>query len=175
MILYFIKIFKYFLTYMEELIETRKEVIDAKKNLLDIIDKGQSKEFLGKVYTDLNGLSNDQILELNNKYENKLSSQMSKALGKSIIRAYSTMACKLLKIDCEDNLSKDLNEDPFLNKALQKITCNLYYNFGEYLAPISVALITGKHYQISQSSSNQSSSNQTSNLNLINDALNSVS
>ena len=160
---------------MEELIETRKEVIEAKKNLLDIIDKGQSKEFLGKVYTDLNGLSNDQILELNNKYENKLSSQMSKALGKSIIRAYSTMACKLLKIDCEDDLSKDLNEDPFLNKALQKITCNLYYNFGEYLAPISVALITGKHYQTSQSSSNQSRPNQSSTTNLINDALNSVS
>ena len=152
MILYFIKIFKYLLTYMEELIESRKEVIDARKNLLEIIDKGQSKEFLGKVYTNLNGLSGDQILELNNKYESKLSSQMSKALGKSIIRAYSTIACKLLKIDCEDNLTKDLNEDPFLNKALQKITCNLYYNFGEYLAPISVALITGKHYTESTSS-----------------------
>ena len=165
---------------MEELIETRKEVIDAKKNLLDIIDKGQSKEFLGKTYTDLNGLSNDQILELNNKYENKLSSQMSKALGKSIIRAYSTMACKLLKIDCEDDLSKDLNEDSFLNKALQKITCNLYYNFGEYLAPISVALITGKHYQTnpknySQTQNySQTSSTSPSSLNLVNDSLNSV-
>ena len=80
------------------------------------------------------------------KYESKLSSQMSKALGKSIIRAYSTIACKVLVVGSEDNLSKDLDEGPFLNKALQKITCNLYYNFGEYLAPISVALITGKHY-----------------------------
>ena len=71
---------------------------------------------------------------------------MSKALGKSIIRAYSTIACKVLGVGSEDNLSKDLNEDPFLNKALQKITSNLYYNFGEYLVPISVALITGKHY-----------------------------
>ena len=146
MILYFLKIVKYFITYMETLIENRQEVIDARKNLLEIIDKGQSKEFLGKVYTNLNGLSGDQILELNEKYENKLSSQMSKALGKSIIRAYSTIACKLLKIDSEDDLCKDLNEDPFLNKALQRITCNLYYNFGEYLAPVSVALITGKHY-----------------------------
>ena len=171
MILYFIKIFKYFLTYMEELIETRQEVIDAKKNLLEVIDRGQSKEFLGKVYTNLNGLSNDQIIELNNKYENKLSSQMSKALGKSIIRAYSTIACKLLKIDCEDNLSKDLNEDPFLNKALQKITCNLYYNFGEYLAPISVALITGKHYT---ESSPLTSSPSPSPLNLVDTILDSV-
>ena len=149
MILYFLKMVKYFITYMETLIENRQEVIDARKNLLEIIDKGQSKEFLGKVYTNLNGLSGDQILELNEKYENKLSSQMSKALGKSIIRAYSTIACKLLKIDSEDELTRDLNEDPFLNKALQRITCNLYYNFGEYLAPVSVALITGKHYNSS--------------------------
>ena len=154
---------------MEELIETKQEVIDAKKNLLDVIGKGQSKEFLGKVYTDLNGLSNNQILSLNDKYESKLSSQMSKALGKSIIRAYSTIACKVLKIYCEDDLSKDLNEDPFLNKALQKITCNLYYNFGEYLAPISVALITGKHYTENQS--NQSSTENKT----MTDALNSVS
>ena len=135
---------------MEEFIETRQEVIDAKKNLLDIIEKGESKKFLGKVYTDLNGLSSDEILALNEKYENKLSSQMSKALGESIIKAYSNIACKVLKIHSEDALSKDLNEDPFLNKALQRITCNLYYNFGEYLAPFTVALITGKHYKSSE-------------------------
>ena len=69
---------------------------------------------------------------------------MSKALGKSIIRGYSNIACNILDVGSEDNLSKDLDEDPFLNKALQRITCNLYYNFGEYLAPISDALYRTK-------------------------------
>ena len=145
-----IKIFKLLLTYMEELIGNNllsEKAINAKKNLLDLINRGQSKEYLGKVYTDLNNLNEEDILILNEKYESKLSSQMSKALGKSIIRAYSNVACIIIKIaGSEDNLTKDLDEDPFLNRALQRITCNLYHSFGEYLAPISVALITGKQY-----------------------------
>ena len=121
-----IKIFKLLLTYMEELIGNNllsEKAINAKKNLLDLINRGQSKEYLGKVYTDLNNLNEEDILILNEKYESKLSSQMSKALGKSIIRAYSNVACIILKIaGSEDNLTKDLDEDPFLNRAhnLQK-------------------------------------------------------
>ena len=36
--------------------------------------------------------------------------------------------------------------DPFLNTAMQRFTCDLYYRFGALLAPISVGIITGKHY-----------------------------
>ena len=78
-----IKIFKLLLTYMEELIGNNllsEKAINAKKNLLDLINRGQSKEYLGKVYTDLNNLNEEDILTLNEKYESKLSSQMSKAL-----------------------------------------------------------------------------------------------
>ena len=46
---------------------------------------------------------------------------------------------------CKD-LSTDLENDPFLNTALQRFTCDLYYLFGALLAPISVSIITGKHY-----------------------------
>ena len=41
MILFIVKILKYFLTYMEEFIETKQEVTVAKKNLLDVIGRGQ--------------------------------------------------------------------------------------------------------------------------------------
>ena len=94
---------------MEELIGNNlsEKAIYAKKNLLDLINRGQSKEYLGKVYTDLNNLNEEDILTLNEKYESKLSSQMSKALGKSIIRVYSNVACTILKIaGSEDNLTK---------------------------------------------------------------------
>ena len=58
---------------------------------------------------------------------------MIKALGKSIIRAYSNAACTFLKIvGNEDNLTIDIYEDPFLNRAFQQITCNHYHSFGEY-------------------------------------------
>ena len=46
----------------------------------------------------------------------------------------------------QDSLSQDLETDPFLNSALQRFTCELYYCFGSFLAPLSVGLITSKHY-----------------------------
>ena len=46
----------------------------------------------------------------------------------------------------QDALSEDLGSDPFLNSALQRFTCELYYRFGSFLAPLSVGLITSRHY-----------------------------
>ena len=46
----------------------------------------------------------------------------------------------------QQELSTDLECDPFLNTAMQRFTCDLYYRFGVLLAPVSVGIITGKHY-----------------------------
>ena len=81
-----------------------------------------------------------------NNYEVKLSGQMVKSLGKSIINMYSVGACSALGIRNQDALSKDLENDPFLNSALQRFTCELYYRFGSFLAPLSVGIITHRHY-----------------------------
>ena len=59
---------------------------------------------------------------------------MTKSLGKSVINLYSNIACSVLECD------------PFLNTAMQRFTCDLYYRFGALLAPVSVGIITGKHY-----------------------------
>ena len=50
-------------------------------------------------------------------------------------------ACAVLGIRNQDALSKDLENDPFLNSALQRFTCELYYRFSSFLAPLSVGLI----------------------------------
>ena len=84
--------------------------------------------------------------KLFNIYEAKLSGQMAKCLGKSIIKMYSIGACAGLGITNTDVLSKDLESDPFLNSTLQKLTCELYYRFGYFLAPSSIGLITSSHY-----------------------------
>ena len=52
----------------------------------------------------------------------------------------------MLGIDNQQDLSDDLEGDPFLNTALQQLTCDLYYRFGALLDPASIAIITGKHY-----------------------------
>ena len=38
------------------------------------------------------------------------------------------------------------NNTTFLNFALQRFTCEPYYRFGSFLAPLSIRLITSKHY-----------------------------
>ena len=59
---------------------------------------------------------------------------------------YSMGACAALGISNQDALSEDLENDPFLNPALQRFTCELYYRFGLFLAPLSVGIITSRHY-----------------------------
>ena len=59
---------------------------------------------------------------------------------------YSMGASAALGISNQDALNEDLENDPFLNSALQRFTCELYYRFGLFLAPLSVWLITSRHY-----------------------------
>ena len=46
----------------------------------------------------------------------------------------------------QQDLSNHLKCDPFLNTAMQRFICDLYYRFGAFVAPVSVGIITGKHY-----------------------------
>ena len=59
---------------------------------------------------------------------------------------YSMGACAALGIRNQDALREDLESDPFLNSALQRFTCELYYRFGSFLAPLIVGLITSRYY-----------------------------
>ena len=52
----------------------------------------------------------------------------------------------MLGITNQDALSEDLENDPFLNSALQRFTCELYYRFSSFLAPLSIGIITSRHY-----------------------------
>ena len=100
--------------------------------------------YLGKVYTEdqLAKLSEEEVEKLFDNYKAKLSGQMVKSLGKSIINMYSMGACSALGITNQEALSEDLENDPFLNSALQIFTCELYYRFGSFLAPLSIGIIT---------------------------------
>ena len=155
LILYlYIRIKKYFpiLKMAEELIgnlgyETPQSDTKRQK-LLECVLTGNSKLYLGKVYTEeqFAKLSEEEVEKLFNNYEAKLLGQMIKSLGKSIINMYSMGACSALGITNQEALSEDLENDPFLNSALQRFTCELYYRFGSLLAPLSVGIITSRHY-----------------------------
>ena len=67
--------------------------------------------------------------------------QIIKLLECSIINMYSMGACAALTITNQEALSEDLEKDPFLDSALQRFTCELYYRFGLFLVPLSVGII----------------------------------
>ena len=124
------------------------DVKDKRDRLVACVLSGNSKMYLGKEYTEqqINEMDYNSINTLLNRYESILSAQMTKSLGKSIINLYSNLACSVPCVGNQQELSTDLECDPFLNTAMQRFTCDLYYRFGALLAPISVGIITGKHY-----------------------------
>ena len=119
-----------------------------RQELLEYVLTGNSKLYLGKVYTEekIKELDAQEVEKLFNNCEAKLSGQMVKLLGHSIINMYSMGACAALGISNQDALSEDLESDPFLNSALQRFTCKLYYRFSSFLAPSNIGSITSRHY-----------------------------
>ena len=90
------------------------------QKLTECILTGNGKQYLGKVYTkeQIKNLSDEEVDKLLNIYEAKLSVQMVKSVGKSILKMYSMGACAVLGMTNQDALSEDLESDPFLNSAL---------------------------------------------------------
>ena len=124
------------------------DIRDKRERLVACVLSGNSKMCSGKEYTEqqINEMDYNGINTLLNRYESVLSAQMTKSLGKSVINLYSNVACSVLRVGNQQELSTDLECDPFLNTAMQRFTCDLYYRFGALLAPVSVGISTGKHY-----------------------------
>ena len=110
------------------------DIRDKRERLVACILSGNSKMYLGNEYTEqqINEMDCTNVNTLSNRYESVLSAQMTKSLGKSIINLYSNIACSVLGIGNQQDLSDDLECDPFLNTAMQRFTCDLYYHFGAF-------------------------------------------
>ena len=96
------------------------DVRDKRERLVACVLSGNSKAYLGKEYTEqqINEMDCNNVNTLLNRYESILSAQMTKSLAKSIINLYSNIACSVLWIGNQQNLSDDLECDPFLNTAM---------------------------------------------------------
>ena len=133
-------------TKINEVVES--DARDKRERLVACVLSGNSKTYLGREYTEqqINEMDCNNVNTLLNRYESVLSAQMTKSLGKSVINLYSNIACSVLGVGNQQDLSNDLECDHFLNTAMQRFTCDLYYRVGALLAPVSVGIITGKHY-----------------------------
>ena len=96
------------------------DVRDKRERLVACVLSGNSKMYLGKEYAEqqINEMDCTNVSTLLNRYESILSSQMTKSLGKSVINLYSNLACSLLGVGNQQELSTDLECDPFLNTAM---------------------------------------------------------
>ena len=123
------------------------DIRDKRERLVVCVLSGNSKQYLGKEYTEqqINEMDCNRVNTLLNRFESILNAQMTKSLGKNVINLYSNLACSVLGVGKHQELSTNLESDPFLNTALQRFTCDLYYRLGALLVPVSVGIITGKH------------------------------
>ena len=94
-----------------------------RQKLLECVLIGNSKLYLGKVYTDekIKELSKEEVEKRFNNYEAKLSGQMVKSLGKSIIDMYSIGACAALGITNQKSFKRRPWERSFLKLCSSKI------------------------------------------------------
>ena len=124
------------------------DIRDKRERLVACVLSGNSKQYLGKEYTEqqINEMDCSNVNTLLNRYESVLSAQMTKSLGKNILNLYSNIAYSVLGVGNQQELSTDLESNPFLNTALQRFTYDMYYRFDALLAPVSVGIITGKLY-----------------------------
>ena len=124
------------------------DVRDKKERLVACVLSGNSKMYLGKEYTEeqINKMDCNDVNTLLNRYESVLSAQMTKYVRQKCYKFIFKHCLQVLGVGKQQELSDDLECDPFLNTAMQRFTCDLYYRFGALLAPVSVGIITGKHY-----------------------------
>ena len=71
------------------------DIRDKRERLVACVLSGNSKQYLGKEYTEqqINEMDYNDVNTLLNRYESVSSAQMTKSLGKSIINLYSNVAC----------------------------------------------------------------------------------
>ena len=107
--------------------EDTNNITEKRDRLVACVLSGSSKQYLGKEYTEqqINEMDSNYIRILPNRYESILSAQMTKPLGKSVINLYSNIACSALGVGNQQDLSNDVECDPFFNIALQRFICDL--------------------------------------------------
>ena len=101
----------------------KNDVRDKRDRLITCILSGNSKQYLGQEYTEqqINEMDSHNINALSNRYESVLSAQITKSLGKSVINLYSNVACSVLGVGNQQDLSNAIHFLTLLCKDLHVI------------------------------------------------------
>ena len=138
-------------------INPKDEKQDIKRERLSsIVAGGGSKQYLGKELqiSDIDNMTPEQINKLYCRYEARLGASMTKTLGNAFINLYVMGVSRYFNVVNPPKLMEDLEEDPFINHALTSVCCELYYQYGMYLAPFTAMLTTVRHIDFSNKNKN---------------------
>ena len=126
-------------------------VAEQRDRLAIIAAGGQARKYLGKSLSveEIDKMDDDEVRKIYNRYEARLGVCMTKTLGKAALQLYTTVATMFLPIPPENRqpLMEDLESDLIVDRVLNSTACELYYRYGNLLAPITVALTTAKYCQ----------------------------
>ena len=126
--------------------------VAEQRDRLAIIAAGvQARKYLGKSLSleEIDKMDDDEVRKNYTRYEARLGVCMTKTLGKAALQLYTTLATMFLPLPPENRqpLMEDLESDLIIDRVLNRTACELYYRYGNLLAPITVALTTAKYCQ----------------------------
>ena len=126
-------------------------VAEQRDRLAIIAAGGQARKYLGKSLSleEIDKMDDDEVRKIYTRYEARLGVCMTKTLGKAALQLYTTMATMFLPLPPENRqpLMEDLESDLIVDRVLNRTACELYYRYGNLLAPITVALTTAQYCQ----------------------------
>ena len=126
-------------------------VSEQRDKLAIIAAGGQARKYLGKSLSleEIDNMDDDEVRKIYTRYEARLGVCMTKTLGKAALQLYTILATMFLPLPPKNQqpLMEDLESDLIVDRVLNRTACELYYRYGNLLAPITVALTTAKYCQ----------------------------
>lgn len=110
----------------------------------------KSVVFGGGKYVDhpmdkLCDMTDEEIDAEYEKYQRRIGAVMVKTIGKTLLTLYSNIVSYFVNIEDTARLIEELDEDPFIDHAMNKTCCELYHKYGMYLAPLTTIITTAKY------------------------------
>ena len=136
--------------FFGDILDTPKQGIEPHKKreyLKSVIDRGKayllgSKWTQEKVDKASDEIINKTYAEYKQREISAKGGKTAKALGKHVIKLYSTGISRWFKISDVKKLNQDIEDDPLMKDQMVNLGCFLVYTLGNFLAPVSVAAHT---------------------------------
>ena len=123
-------------------------LIDRKRECLKSVRSKGKAYLLGKKWTHkkVGRASGETINKTYGEYKqcelNEKGEKTGKALRKHVINLYSTEIPQVVKIRDVKKLQQDIENDPVINDQIANLGCLLVCTFGNFFAPVLVAVHT---------------------------------